>query len=41
MGGVIETVLSLESFAIESNIPVRGVINQLEQAGNDGVQTIA
>ena len=41
MEGIIESVLTLEALSVESNVPVCGVVNQLEKFGYDRVQAVS
>jgi hypothetical protein len=38
---VINTILSLQTTTVEANVPVCGVVDELKQTGNDGVQAVS
>ena len=38
--GVVETVLALETLAVEADVPVGGVVDELEEAGDDSVKAV-
>lgn len=39
--GILETKLALQSLAVEANVPVGGVVDQIQQTRDDSVQTVA
>jgi len=39
--GVFYSILSLKALSVEADVPVCGVINELQQAGNHGVETVS
>lgn len=41
MQGIIEAVFSLETASVESNVPVGGVVNELEESRDDGIQSVS
>ena len=38
--GIVETVLALETLAVEADVPVGGVVDELEEAGDDSVKAV-
>ena len=41
MLGIVEAEFTLQTLAVESNVPVRGIINEVKKARNNGVKTIS
>ena len=41
MLGIVEAKFALQTLAIKSNVPVRGIINEVKKARDNGVKTIS
>ena len=40
MFGIIKAKFTLQTLSVESNVPVCGVVNEIEKSGNNCVKTI-
>jgi hypothetical protein len=38
---IVEAKFALQTLAVESNVPVRGIIDEIKEARNNGVKTIS
>jgi len=38
--GIVEAKFALQTLTIKSNVPVRGIINEVKKARDNGVKTI-
>jgi hypothetical protein len=41
MLGIVETKFAFQALTVESNVPVRGVIDEVQKSRNDSVKTIS
>lgn len=41
VGSILETVLSLESSSVESDVPVREFVDEVEHLGDDSVESVS
>ena len=41
MLGIVEAKFALQTLTIKSNVPVRGIINEVKKARDNGVKTIS